>query len=164
MADACDHLLADATGYRAESFAAEVDVGQAGVELELAIHAAEPNSVAAHLNAASQWLRYAQSMYGAAGDEGLASQAACAAATLTTYAGAVPSDPDALATWQGTVLYPFHGVLRALDDEAVGEGSRDATAIFLSVFGLVLLVLGSDAYIDWRKTHGGYARAAARRY
>jgi len=162
--NACSALLAQGTGVNAEGYAASIDVAQAGYELELAIHASDPGTCAISLQAVSQLLRYAQTYYGATGDEQLADQAGCAASQAATWAGEVPSDPAALMTWQGQVLYPFHGVLSALAGQAAYQQIAGFNEELVAFAGAGAVLLLSALYLAGRESTyrgGRWTRPAA---
>lgn len=155
MADVCGRLLADGSDFAAVPVAASTDIAQADVALELALYAADKATCVAALADCAQWLRWAQNVYG--GDAVQANRAACAASAVEALATQVPSDPTALATFQQSTLFPFHGVIGALANDPYTVGpARDATLDFVAVLGAVLVTYAGWIYVDRKQARGGY--------
>lgn len=141
-----------------EAFAIWTDVNQAAAALEEAIYAQDSASCGAALDSAAQWMRRAQDHAGDAGDEANRDAAAAIAMQLEQWSGLVPTNPTDRAALQQLSLYPYQGVLVGfLANEDKGLNAS-ANLAFVGVLGALALVVGSAAWIDWKQTHGGYAR------
>ena len=151
----CDAVVAGAGP--PEPFTVWTDVNNASTALEKATYATDSATCSGLLSQAAVWIRYVQDHAGSAGDEDMAHRAACIATTLEQWSASVPTDPNAMALFQGN-LYQYQGVLIGLlahEDQSLVAGANLAVA---GVLAALLWVFGTAAYIDYKNEHGGYSR------